>query len=186
MSEISPGSEFPNNISDSSGPSTIHGSGNIVSNNKSVNSETDDDSREYDAEAKNALRSARGVENSSTASVEFLELYFERVEYGLYEEAFQMLSAEYIDKLYLSKGFTFESAFADYKRFWNRCDIQYRNVYQERQLTNDEAIVIYQGRLFCSDDDQVGRDHSFKLRRMALIKSHIDGEWKIKDVTSAQ
>ncbi|MEL6319835.1 MAG: hypothetical protein AAFQ57_04180, partial [Cyanobacteria bacterium J06626_14] len=105
---------------------------------------------------------------------------------GLYEEAFQMLSAEYIDKLYLSKGFTFESAFADYKRFWNRCDIQYRNVYQERQLTNDEAIVIYQGRLFCSDDDQVGRDHSFKLRRMALIKSHIDGEWKIKDVTSAQ
>ncbi|MBE9103133.1 TIR domain-containing protein [Vacuolonema iberomarrocanum] len=156
--------------------------GNDVSSNRRAPHKNEEGNTEIGSES----RDSKAVENDTGTPVEFIELYFERVEYGLYEEAFQMLSQQYIDEVYLSKDFTLESAFADYKSFWDRCDIQYRDMYQESELANNEVTVFYQSRLFCSDDDQIERDHSFELRRMVLVKSHIDGEWRIRSVTSTQ
>jgi hypothetical protein len=90
----------------------------------------------------------------------------------------------YLERFYYNKGFSLDGAFENYRKFWDRCDIEYRN---GRTVIDDgETAVLYQMRHFCSDDHAVGRKHDFQSRRMVLVKSPSNLEWKIEEVVAAQ
>jgi hypothetical protein len=112
---------------------------------------------------------------------DFFMLYVYRLDHGLYEEAFQMLSSYYIQKIYLAKGFSREEAFEDFKSFWDRCDLAYQNLSQDNTLSGNEAIIYYQSRRFCNDDSQVGRNNDLKSKKMTLTLNERNN-WEIKDV----
>lgn len=116
--------------------------------------------------------------------LDFFDLYFYRIDNGLYEEAFQMLSQNYLAEIYFSRGYSSQSALADFKRFWDRCDMEYKD--KSVALNGEEAIIFYHRRYFCRDDHAVGREDNFQSQKMVLIKSSDGQEWKINQVVANQ
>lgn len=131
-------------------------------------------------EANNLLANVNPSQPSIMEPLDFFNLYFYRINYGLFDEAFQMLSQDYLAKVYFSKGFSFDSALENFRKYWNKCDIEYRD--ENSVEHGDEAIVFYQARFFCKDDHSVGRRHDFRPYRMVMIKSSDGREWKVKEV----
>lgn len=136
------------------------------------------------SEANNILGNVNSSQSSIMDPLDFFDLYFHRVDHGLYEEAFQMFSQDYMAKIYYSRGFSFNSALENYTVFWDRCDMEYKD--KSVVLNAEEAVIFYQRRYFCKDDHAVGRKHNFQSQKMVLIKSLGGHEWKIKEVVAAQ
>lgn len=119
--------------------------------------------------------------NTDMSPAESVDHYFEQVESGLYADSFATLSPIFLRNFYYSRDMTFDDAFRDFVSYWERCDIDYKDL-EEVQVSDDRAVVTYQERRFCDNDD-ASTDHSFQKKRMTLSRDSIDEKWKIDQVT---
>jgi hypothetical protein len=136
------------------------------------------------SEKGNLLEEVDLSQSNEIEPLAFFDLYFYRVDHGLYTEAFQMLSQNYMENIYFNRGYSTQSALEKFRVFWDRCDMEHKD--KRVVLDGDEATIFYQRRFFCKDDNTVGITDEFKSQKMVLIKSQDEYGWKIKEVVAAQ
>jgi hypothetical protein len=136
------------------------------------------------SERDNSLEEASLSRSNAIEPLAFFDLYFYRVDNGLYTEAFQMLSQDYMETIYFNRGYSTQSALENFRIFWDRCDMEHKD--KRVVFAGEEATIFYQRRFFCKDDNTVGRTYEFQSQKMVLIKSSDEHGWKVKEVVAAQ